>query len=221
MAMTTRGLMAGVLVAVVGAAAVLAQSTGSKPQPEPKPAQRIDQPPKDRGKMPPEMEEHMKEAQATMMPGPEHAQLQKLAGDWTVATTMEGAGMPKSESSGSATIKSALGGRFVQEIGSGEMMEQKAEHFKMWGYNNGTKKYEAVWAWTLSTSLLHMLGDSADGGKTIAWNAWYEDKPGHREEFKAKTTMKDDDHFTVEVFGGKMPDGSPGPTMTSTYSRKK
>jgi len=31
----------------------------------------------------------------------------------------------------------------------------------------------------------------------------------------------DDDHFTVVLDGGKMPDGSPGPVMNAEYTRKK
>ena len=74
---------------------------------------------------------------------------------------------------------------------------------------------------TLSTGLLHMDGESKDDGRTIEWNAWYDDETGKRAEFKVKTAIADDDHFTHTMFGGKLADGSPGPTMTASYSRKK
>lgn len=166
---------------------------------------------------PPEMEEMMK----LMRPGPQHERLLKLAGDWTVETTMEMAGAPAEKSSGTATLKPALDGRFMQETGAGESMGMPASHFKMWGYNNGSKKYEAVWAWTLGTGMLYMNGESKDDGKTIEWKAWFDNESGVREELKATTTHTDADHFSVKLYGGKMPDGSPGPVMTANYTRKK
>ena len=167
--------------------------------------------------VPPEMEEMMK----AMRPGPQHERLMKLAGDWTVETTMEMPGTPPEKSSGTATLKPALDGRFIHETGAGQSMGMPTQHFKVWGYNNGSKKYEAVWSWTLGTGMLYMNGESKDDGKTIEWKAWYDNESGVREEFKATTTHTDADHFSVKLHGGKMPDGSPGPVMIANYTRKK
>ena len=168
-------------------------------------------------KNPQEMEAAMK----AMMPGPIHARLNKLAGDWETLTRVEVAGQPPSETRGTATIKSALEGRFLHETGSGEMMGMPAQHFKMWGYNNGSKRFEATWTWTLSTGFLHMEGETRDDARTINWKAWFDNETGLREEFKALTTITDDDHFSTRIYGGKMPDGSPAPTMNITYTRHK
>jgi len=118
-------------------------------------------------------------------------------------------------------ITTALDGRFLHENGAGDMQGQTVRSFKVWGYDNNTKKYEGTWTWTLSTGLLHVSGESKDGGKTIDSNAWYTDEGGKKAEFKVQHTFTDDDHFSIKMYGGKMPDGSAGPTMTSKFTRKK
>jgi hypothetical protein len=161
-------------------------------------------------------------ALAAMMPGPAHARMARLAGDWSIETSMSmpGGGEP-TKSAGTASIAMALDGRFVHETGVGEMMGMPVHSFKQWGYNVGSKKYEGVWSWTLSTGLLQLAGESKDDGKTIEWRAGYDNEFGKREEFNVTMTFADDDHFTVKIHGGKMPDGSPGPVMEAKYSRKK
>jgi hypothetical protein len=214
-------LVGGTLVA---AAAGLAQPDKPKsPAPPAKPTTpaQPDRPGAQPDKAKPAgMDDKMQEVQEAMQAGPEHAKLTKLAGTWDVVTTMEGAGMPPNKTNETSTITSELGGRFVHEKSKGEMMGRPVESFKMWGYNRGSKKYEGSWAWTMNTSVLHVDGESKDGGKTIDWNAWYQATPDHREEFKVHYIFTDDDHFTVKLDGGKMPDGSPGPVMTSVYTRK-
>jgi hypothetical protein len=153
-------------------------------------------------------------------PGAINLRLQKLAGNWQTATKMEMDGQPPMESKGTSTISGAMGGRSLHENGKGDFMGQPATDFKMWCYNTGSKKFEAVWSWTMSTGYLYMSGESKDEGKTIDWKAWYDGDSG-REEFKALTTIASDDQFTVKLYGGKMPDGSPGPTMHITYTRSK
>lgn len=195
---TTRLLAAAVAVCVSLAAVTL--RADDKPG----------EPPKD---MPHDM--------AAMMPGPAHEKLMALAGEWKTRQTMKLAGMPDDVSEGAVTLAPMLGGRFIHESGKGQAMGMDAEHFKMWGYNNGSKRYESVWTWSLSTGLLHMEGASGDEGKTIDWDVWFINEAGMKEEFKCKTTFADADHFSHRLYGGKMPDGSPGPEMTTEYTRVK
>lgn len=169
----------------------------------------------------PKNDAEMDAAMAAMTPGPIHAKLAKLAGEWEVTSRFEMAGQDPVETKGAATIKSELGGRFLHETASGEMMGMPTQEFKQWGYNNGSKKFEAVWSWTMSTGFLYMSGQSKDDGATIDWTAWYDDETGKKEEMKAQTTITDENQFKTKLFGGTMPDGSAGPTMIITYTRKK
>lgn len=160
-------------------------------------------------------------AEGDDQPGPAHARLMKLAGNWKVTVKLEMDGIPPMESTGSMKVSAELGGRFLHERGGSEAAGQQTEEFKMWGYNNASKKYEGVWTWTLATGLLHLTGESKDDGKTIDWEAWYYNRSGNKEEFKVQHAFTDDDHFSVKLFGGKLQDGTPGPTMNISYARNK
>jgi len=167
-------------------------------------------------------QEDQQEADPTEMAGeigPENERLAPLAGKWKVVTTFEQEGAPSESTESTATIVSVLGGRFLQETSTGTMMGMPHENFRMWGYNVGAKRYEAVWAWTMSTGFLHLEGHSSDDGATIEWDAWYDDESGTRQEFQVKTTITDNDNMTIVLHAGTMPDGSAGPVLTSTYTR--
>jgi len=153
-------------------------------------------------------------------PGPEHKALMKLAGDYSVKTTMRMGDGPAMESAGTAKLGAHLDGRFLAEHGDGEMMGQKFTSFKVYGYNTGAKKYEGVWAYTGNTSMMNLSGTSDDGCKTIKFTGTFERAPGEKNNFAITMKRVDDDHFSVEM-AAKNPDGTPGPSMMSNYSRKK
>lgn len=201
--------IAGVLLMSGAAALALTQPETAKSQPAP-------DKPKPEGTVDPEAA-----PDAAINPGPVHEKLMKLAGSWETSTSMEMQGIPPSKTAGTVTINASLDGRFLQESGAGEMMGVPTKDFKMWGYNGASKKYEGIWAWTMSTGFLYLKGNSTDNGKTVDWDAWFDNESGEREELKVRTMFVDEDHFTVKLFAGTMPDGSPGPVMVTEYSRRK
>jgi hypothetical protein len=147
-------------------------------------------------------------------PGAEHKALAKMAGDYTTKSVMDMGGQ-KQESVGTAKIASHMDGRFIAEEGKGEMMGMPYSSHKMYGFNNAAKKYEGVWMYTGSTGMMTMTGTSSDGGRSILFTAAV-DQGGQKQNFTITVKRMDDDHFTVEM---KMPEG--GPSMVTTYSRKK
>jgi hypothetical protein len=167
--------------------------------------------------MTPEMEAAMK----AMQPGPMHAALAKFAGSYTTATTFTAKpGDPAQNSTGTATLKMSLDGRFLVEDGGGTSMGMPFTSFRLMGYDNGAKRFEGIWTWTLSTCVLKVDGHSSDGGKNIWWTASYHDGLGKLQTFKALMHTVDADHFTEKI-EGKNPDGTPGPVMETTYTRTK
>lgn len=150
---------------------------------------------------------------AAAMPGPLHQALAKLAGDWTYTAKLTAEGPEPMQSTGTATMIMTLDGRFLHEQNSGSMMGMPVTGIRVLGYNNSTKKYEAVWTWTMSTGMLMMSGSSTDDGRTIVMDASYDDERGHN---KLTITMRmiDDDHFTYELKG-------PEATMELNYTRKQ
>ncbi len=163
----------------------------------------------------------MEAAMHAMMPGPEHVRLARLAGDWTYTSKLTMEGMPPEETEGTATITVVMDGRFLHEQSEGTMMGQPFQAAKLMGFNNGSRKYEAVWTYTMGTNMMTMTGTSDDNGKTIAMKAEWTNEVGARESVTITYRIADDDHFTVTLGGGKMPDGSAGPEMEVSYSRKK
>jgi hypothetical protein len=164
------------------------------------------------------------EGLASIMPGPEHERLMKLVGEWEILITVESAGAPPAEAQSTATITSAIDGRFLHESGQGDVGGFDTQHFRTLGYNNGSKKYEAVWSWTMSTGFLYLSGQSTDEGRSIEWEAWHDNERGERQELSARHTFIDDNHFTVELCAAAAPEGGadaqPGPRMVMSYARK-
>jgi len=159
----------------------------------------------------------MKAAIAAARPGPEHAQLMKRAGVYTTTQTFYQAGMPPQQSTGTATLKSILGGRFLEEKNSGSSLGQPYRGLRLYGYNNGSKEYEAIWIYNGSTAFLVLDGTSDDGGKTVRYSGAFIGPTGRRQTLRVIVTQNDPDHFTVKLLG-EAPDGTLS-TLTTVYSR--
>lgn len=154
-------------------------------------------------------------------PGPIHKFLAKRAGEYTTMTKFTVPGMPESPpTKGTSKIKSILGGRFMHQENSGEMLGKKFTSVHLEGYNNLTKQFESTWIYTGGTSMMSLTGKSDDGGKTIHYVGSYSKDAGKKETLYVDTRHIDDDNFEVVLYG-KMADGSKGPTMHMKYTRNK
>jgi hypothetical protein len=186
-----------VVAAVVTLSAVSVRSQDAKPAPTP----------------PAHDEQQM---MADAQPGEPHKQLAKLAGEWTYTSKLEMPGQEPQQSTGTAKMMMTLDGRFLHEQSSGQMMGMPVTGTRVTGFNNATKKYEAVWTWTMSTGMLLLSGTSDDGGKTIKLDGGY-DEAGGRQKMVVTLKVLSDDHFTYELGHGD----PGGPVMTIDYQRKK
>ena len=93
-------------------------------------------------------------------PGPIHRELAKRAGEYTTHSKFTfKPGAPAQESQGSATLKSILGGRFLQEDNTGKLVGMPVGSMHLYGYNNATKKYESIWMYTGSTGIMTIERD--------------------------------------------------------------
>jgi hypothetical protein len=153
-------------------------------------------------------------------PGPVHKQMAKWAGEYTTSSRFYMKPNDASEETkGAATIKSVLGGRFLSEENSGKMLGQEFTGIRLYGYNNLSGKYEATWVYTGATGMMTLSGTSKDEGKTIEYSASYEQK-GSKMNLTVVMRHDSDDQFVVELIA-KNPDGGRGPTLETTYTRKK
>jgi hypothetical protein len=198
--MGTLSRFSAVLAAVIvlaGVASVQAQST-QKPTPP--------------------TQEDMEQAVAeTAQPGPIHAQLMKRAGKYTTTMTFSAPGTEPQQSTGTATLKPILGGRFLEEENSGESLGQPSAGLRVYGYNNGSKQYEAIWIYNGSTAFLVLDGSSDDHGKTVRYTGAFIGPDGSKQTLRVIVEQQDADHFVVRLLG-EGPGGATS-TLATTYAR--
>ncbi|MBI1854232.1 MAG: DUF1579 domain-containing protein [Planctomycetes bacterium] len=153
-------------------------------------------------------------------PGPPHKALAKLAGEYTTATKFTMSGAPAEETKGTATLKMILGGRFLSEENATTFMGEPTQGMHLLGYNNAGSRYEAAWLYTGSTAILNLTGTSKDDGKTISLEGSFDDGAGGKTTLRIVLRTVDADHF-VETLKSVESDGNEGPTLETTYTRKK
>ena len=204
-----------VAVAAVLAAALAARSqdAGGPPQAAPAGAAAPAPSPEEQAMM----EKYMKAA----TPGPEHAELAKLAGKWklAVSTWMTPAGPPL-KSEGTAEFKTLLGGRYVQEEVHGDVGGQPFEGIGIQGYDNVTKQRVGTWMDSMSTGLMVTHGKCAAGAKKCSFRGKMPDAVAGKEMPVSSTmTMIDDNHFKFEM-SGPAPDGKVFKMLEILYTRQ-
>lgn len=166
----------------------------------------------------PDTQSQMKQTLAAAQPGPQHAQLMKLAGEYTTKETFYAPGSSPQESTGMAKLKAILGGRFLEEENSGESFGQHYSGLRLYGYNNGSKQYEAIWIYDGSTAFLVLDGTSDDNGKTVRYSGAFLGPSGEKQTLRVTITQNDADHFTVKLLGENA-DGMS--TLETVYTRIK
>jgi hypothetical protein len=174
-------------------------------------------------KMPSE-EEMMKRWQETMTPGTQHKMLEESVGAWDaeVKMWMKGPGTEPTISKGTSENKMVLGGRYLQQDFTGEMMGQPFAGVGLTGYDNFKKKYVSFWIDNMSTAMSTMDGVMDKDGKSCTmWGKMDEPATGEKgKKVKYVTRFIDKDTqvfetYDVSAYGDKKP------VMEITYKRKK
>ncbi len=166
---------------------------------------------------PPTQEDMEQAVVEAAQPGPIHAQLMKRAGRYTTTMTFSAPGTEPQESTGTATLKPILGGRFLEEENSGQSGGQPSAGLRLYGYNNGSKQYEAIWIYNGSTAFLVLDGSSDDNGKTVRYTGAFIGPDGSRQTLRVIVEQQDADHFVVRLLG-EGPGGATS-TLATTYTR--
>lgn len=178
---------------------------------------------KDHGKKIPSQEEMMTQWQAAMTPGDAHKKLEYFAGVWDVEAKawMNNPDSLPSVSNGTAEYKMILGGRFLQQEFSGEMMQMPFKGIGFTGYDNFKKKYISFWIDEMSTAMSIMEGSMNAAGTTLTlWGKMDEPATGEKnKEVKYVIHIVDKDTHVFEVYDVKTW-GDKKPTLKLTYTRK-
>jgi len=168
----------------------------------------------------PEAANPMEDWRKFNQPGKEHLTLQKnMVGEWNATSKFWMA--PNTEamsSSGTARFSSAMGGRFVMQEHSGEIMGEKFKGLGFFGYNNGAKTFESFWIDNESTLMLTSSGtQQADG--SIEWKGSYTDPmSGAIRTSRSVTRFQADGSMVYEMYDNGT-DGTEFKSLEITYTR--
>jgi hypothetical protein len=161
---------------------------------------------KQEGKM--DMQAMMEIYKKVGTPGAPHKLLASLEGSWTTRTKswME-PGKPPMETTGTCEQKLLLGGRYLQQIYTGDMMGEPFTGINLLGYDNHTKEYVSVWIDSMSTGIYYFEGTAGPDGKTITQESSYDDPVKGPTVWRSVTRIKDDNTLEYEMYltpeGGK------------------
>jgi hypothetical protein len=172
----------------------------------------------------PSEEEMMKRWQETMTPGPQHKMLEASVGTWDaeVKMWMKGPTGEPTVSKGVSENKMVLGGRYLQQDFTSEMMGQPFVGTGFTGYDNFNKKYIGFWIDNMSTAMSLQEGVLEKDGKTMTMWGKMDDpstgEKGKKVKYVARFVDSDTQVFEtydVSTYGDKKP------TMEITYKRRK
>jgi hypothetical protein len=141
-------------------------------------------------------------------PGAPHKLLAKLEGNWTTRSrSWEEPDKPPRESFGASEQRLILGGRYLRQEYTGDMMGVPFTGINILGYNNHTKKYESIWIDTMSTAIYYFVGSASSDGRVITQECSYDDPVRGPVVWRSVTKIKDDNTQEFEMFitpkGGK------------------
>lgn len=211
------GTLVGLLIAA-GTLAVAQDAKDKKPAPPPAGAQ--DQPQLPPGWTP----EDMQALIAAGTPGKPHEFLKKYVGTWTGKSQMwMGPDAPNPENfECTQTVKSVLGGRYIEYELSGEMpgMGSFSGH-GVTGYDNVAGKYVASWIDNQNTGIMQGVGELSKDGKTLSWTYSYQcpirKKPATVRQVE---TFTDDKTMILEAFVSDPKSGKEYKCMRVEFTKK-
>ena len=152
-------------------------------------------------------------------PGAPHKLLAGMAGSWsTRIKTWMGPDSPPMESRGTSEQKMLLGGRFLQQEFTSEMMGGYSG-IGFTGYDNHTKKYVSTWMDSMSTGIMVFEGTAGADGKTITQTCQFDDPVRGPMQWRTVTRIVDDNTFLFEMYG-TVKRGKEVKMMEITYTRK-
>lgn len=154
-------------------------------------------------------------------PGEPHKLFASLAGSWTTKTKewME-PDKPPVETTGSAEMKMLLGGRFLYQELTGQMMGQPFSGIEITAYDNLLKRYVTTWMSTMGTGIFMMEGAASADGKTITLQGRHPEPDGGYMTHRAIWKIVDNNTQTFDMYGAHH-GGREWKMMEITYTRKQ
>jgi Protein of unknown function (DUF1579) len=154
-------------------------------------------------------------------PGAAHKLLAGMAGSWKAEVkTWTAPERPSLQSVGTAEQEMILGGRFLRQEFSSNMMGMPYTGIGFTGYDNHTKRYVSTWMDTTNTGIMYFAGEGSADGKTITQETAYLDNPMRGTiKWRSVTKIVDDNIWIFELYGVDKQSKAER-MMEITYSRK-
>lgn len=174
------------------------------------------------GSAPADPAQMMKQMEALAAPGPEHEMLATMAGEWSAETKchMSGPDAPPTVSKGTTKAKMILGGRYLQEEFSGEMMGKKFEGISLTGYDKFNKKFVNIWIDNMSTGVFSSEGTYDKESKVLTMTGKMDDPmTGEKgKQMRLLTRVISPEKHIFEMHDVSL--GEKSKVMEITYQRK-
>jgi hypothetical protein len=170
------------------------------------------------GKM--DMQEMMEVYKKLAILGAPHKLLSSMAGSWNakVKSWME-PDQPPMESNGASEDKMVLGGRFLQQEFTGDMMGTPFTGIGFTGFDNHIRKYVSTWMDSMGTGILFFEGTAGADGKTITQESSYDDPIKGPMKWRSVIKFLDEDTHLFEMYRIDR-SGKEEKMMEITYTRK-
>lgn len=134
-------------------------------------------------------------------PGAPHRLLAGLEGHWVTRTkAWMGGDQPPVEASGTCVQTMILGGRYLQQEYTGEMMGEPFSGINLIGFDNQKERFESIWIDTMSTGIYYFEGVIGDDGKTITQESSYDDPDKGPVTWRSVTRFVDDNTLEYVMF---------------------
>lgn len=131
-------------------------------------------------------------------PGPQHAILARMEGDWKAV--MQGT-MPGEEpmmSEGRMHVSALFDGKFMGQEYRGELMGMEFDGLGVYGYSTMTSKFQYCWFDSFGTHLYYAEGEAGDDGDSLVFHG-QEPNPqgGGMVDFRDDFKWASDDEYTM------------------------
>jgi hypothetical protein len=167
------------------------------------------------------MEEMIEVYQKLGTPGEPHRMLATMAGKWDARVkSWPAPDRPPMESSGVCEQKMVLGGRFLQQDFTGDMMGTTFTGIGFTGYDNHSGKYLSTWMDSMGTGILFFKGTSSADGKTITQENRHNDPVRGPMTWRSVTRIVDNNTWVFEMYS-IYEKGAVEKGMEITYTRKQ
>ena len=155
-------------------------------------------------------------------PGPEHALLKQLAGQWTCNVKMwMDPSKPPQESPATEEAKMVMGDRYLHQHVNGNFMGMPFEGSGLMGYDNAKKKYIGAWIDNMGTGIMTSEGTYDAAKKTFTMESTFIDPmTGKPAKSRAVLRIESDTKHVYEMYSKPPGSNKEMKMMEITYTRK-